>query len=252
MSKTTLNYLVIIFLFISIIISCDNSTDNINPIPGKVQLVTKSSENDVVERGIDATALPGQTRNAIIIEWNSVEDNDFKEYRVYKSLNDTLNDKFPFLASVRTPSDNPDTFYVDDNVLDDGGRYYYYVTAVDEEDQQGLRSEIENYRLSEMASLNSPSQTDTSFSGEFNWDFPSIVPDSFIFRLIKGDPEAPIQSWTFPHTVGNNYSSNQTWKTIDLGLPAFQQGNIYHWRIDIIGTENRHGSESNWLRFFVP
>ena len=88
-----------------------------------------------------------------------------------------------------TVSDNPDTFYVDNNVLDDGGRYYYYVTAVDEADQEGERSDIENYRLDEMATLNSPSLTDTTFSGEFIWDFPTIIPNEFIFRLVEGFPE---------------------------------------------------------------
>jgi len=228
-------------------LSCTNSVESDNPAPEQVRMVEKSAENAVIERGIDAIAFTGLlTQNSIYIQWHSEDDEDLTVYDIYRSQDSV--GTFPLLTSVVKQFGEIDTSYIDKNVAENV-RYYYYVIARDAEDQEGPRSTKVNYKLGEMAVLNSPSPSDTNYTGVFSWDFPSFGPDEFIFRL-----ERDIAG-NFVHEYMNqlnriDYNPHQEWNFTSLGLGNLLPGR-YRWRIDIIGADDNEGSESFWLGFQV-
>jgi hypothetical protein len=243
-----IKYFVVIILIIALFsLSCTSSVESDNPAPAQVRIVEKSAEDAIVEKGIDAIAFPGLlTQNSISLQWYSEDDEDLTSFDIYRSQDSV--GTFPLLTSIVKQFGKIDTFYVDKNVAQNV-RYYYYVIARDAADQESPRSIKVNYKLSEMTVLNSPSESDTSYTGIYSWDFPSIGPDEFIFRL-----ERDIAG-NFVHEYINqlnriDYNPHQEWNFTSLGLGNLAPG-IYRWRIDIIGADNNEGSESFWQGFQV-
>lgn len=228
--------------------NCEDTTSSENPVPGQVILVQKSAEDDSVEKGIDAQYILGSQppRDGIFIEWHPVEDKDLAAYVIRRS---TVSDStaFAVIGRVRRIAGKIDTSYVDDNV-NVGTRYYYRVTAQDAENE-GPISEPANYLLEEMCTLNAPTPT-TPFDGTFQWQWPTIQPSQFIFRLLKEViPNTPFEL-IFVQTFDNNFSPNQEWSLAELGVSALTPGR-YQWRIDIMGNVPNSGSESDQVDFQV-
>ncbi len=227
--------------------NCQNSTESDNPVPARVILVEKSAEDDSIETGIDAEFVRPQ-QNGIILQWHPVGDNDLAAYDIYRSAVDS-NSAFRKIGTVLKSLNNVDTFYVDKSpeIFPGPGmpasRYYYYVVARDEEGGVGERSRVDNYKLEEICTLNAPNDQ-SMFEGNFDWDFPPIQPDVFIFRLMKDG--VPI----YVKRLQNDYSADP-WSQSELGLDSLESGS-YQWRIDIIGADPpNNGSESAWLGFTV-
>lgn len=240
--KIRLSRLIYILLSAVLVLwNCDDSTSSDNPVPGRVILVAKSAEDDSVETGIDAEYVRAAGKNGIFLQWYEVDDNDLAAYRIYRSAVDTST-AFMLVAQVGKSMGKIDTFYIDSSV-EVGIRYYYRVSAMDEEGQEGPRSRAANYKLYEMCSLDAP----PPFDGTFQWRWPTIQPNSFVFRLRR---TSGILSDILIETFLNNYSQNQEWSLEDLELGTLAPGE-YQWRIDIIGTEPNHGSETDWLSFVV-
>ncbi|MFQ5582814.1 MAG: hypothetical protein ACE5GL_00070 [Calditrichia bacterium] len=211
-------------------------------------MVVKSAEEDPLERGIDAIVVPGLNKNGILLQWHPVVDNDLIEYLVYRKANDSTGSQFPLLATVGEKFEQIDTFFVD-STAQENVRYYYYVIAHDEADQFGERSRKDDYKLIKMSAPNSPSPTDTTFSGIFKWTFPVTIPADFIFRL-EVDFAGNFRPFKIKTHSTTNYSREQSWSLSDLGIDPLPPG-VYRWRIDNIGGDSRSGSESDWLRFSV-
>lgn len=235
-----------IFLFIGALVfwSCDDSTrSDDNPVPGRVSLVAKSAEGDSVEAGIDAVYVPATLANGIFLQWHQVDDNDLAAYRIYRSTVDTST-ALTLIGAVVKSVGKIDTSYIDSNV-EVGRRYYYRVSAIDEAGQEGPRSKAAHYKLWEMCSLDAP----PPFDSTFQWTWPVNQPHSFVFRLrsvIGSGIYVNVKIGTFMNT----YNPNQQWSLGDLGLNPLEPG-LYEWRIDIIGSEPNHGSESEWRSFPV-
>jgi len=247
MKNNTFIFICVLLSAILLIWSCEDSTSSENPAPGKVKLVNKSPEDVAVETGIDAEFILGSQppRDGIIIQWHPVQDNDLAGYRVYRSTSDSSTALSP-IANVRSQSipGKIDTSYFDKNVVA-GTRYYYRISAEDA-DQEGPLSSASDYRLEDVCTLNFP----PPFSGTFQWQWPlNAAPDRFIFRLSKQTAFGTYDSVLIK--IESDYSSPPTWSLSQLGIDSLAAGQ-YRWRIDIIGSENNNGSESDWSYFAVP
>jgi hypothetical protein len=239
---------VVAILMISFFIffNCEDTTNSENPAPGKVQLVSKSPEDEAVETGIDAEYIlgPPPPRNGIIIQWHPVKDDDLAGYRVYRSTSDS-SAAFALIATVRTHSipGRIDTSYFDQSTIA-GTRYYYRISAEDA-DQQGPRSNAADYKLENVCILHFPPPP----SGAFEWEWPiNQQPDSFIFRLSRRTLLGTYDALLIKKF--SDYSPTPNWTLPELGLDSLEAGQ-YLWRVDIIGSEDNNGSESDWLPFTI-
>lgn len=230
-----------IFLFFW---SCEDTTSSENPVPGKVQLVNKSPEDDAVETGIDAEYILGSQppRDGIKIQWHPVQDNDLVGYRVYRSTVDSST-ALSRIATVRSQSAGRiDTSYFDtDTSLVAHTRYYYRISAEDG-DQEGPRSRADYYTLEEACNPTLPNIS-TNFDGTFEWESPTGHTGNFILRISKFTLES------VKITELHNWYTHQA-NLIQLGIDSLEAG-TYRWRIDMIGSEENNGSESAWLDFVV-
>lgn len=248
MKNSTFKFMLILLSAILVIWSCKDSTSSENPAPGKVELISKSPETDAVERGIDAEFILGSQppRDGIVIQWHPVQDNDLVGYRVYRSASDSST-ALSLIATVRTRSAGKidTTFFDRDTNMVAYTRYYYRISAEDA-DQEGLRSNSADYKLENVCTLRFPPPFDSSFE----WDWPSNqAPDSFIFRLSKQTVFGTYDSVLVKKE--SDYNSPANWSLSDLKIDSLSAGQ-YRWRIDIIGSEDNNGSESDWSYFVVP
>jgi hypothetical protein len=248
MKNKSFIYICVLLVATLLIWSCQDTTSSENPAPGKVRLATKSAETDAAEMGIDAEFILGSQppRDGIVIQWHPVQDNDLIGYRVYRSISDSLT-SFRLRATVRTRSAGRiDTSFFDtDTNLVAHTRYYYRVSAEDE-DQEGPRSNSADYQLEDVCTLNYP----PPFNSTFQWQWPlNGAPDRFIFRLSRQTAFGTYDSVLVK--IESDYASPPTWSLSRLGIDSLAAGQ-YRWRIDIIGSEDNNGSESEWLNFSVP
>ena len=95
----------------------------------------------------------------------------------------------------------------------------------------------------------------------FYWNFPDVIPDSYILRIQEEFTDRIVFVKEFQVT---EYFSNQSF---DLGdstkienPPQFVSGFMYRWRIDAVGPgilnpddpdKNYSGSESQWFTFIA-
>ncbi len=100
--------------------------------------MTETSENDAVQFPIDKTA-PNPVKNLHILDdnstftWDKAEEEDFKEYKIYRSY---LNaDMFRYIGKTSTNS-------FCDRTAAESQTYYYKVTAVDLYDNESDESDI--------------------------------------------------------------------------------------------------------------
>lgn len=247
MIKETRQIVVILMIAFFAFSNCEDTTNSENPAPGKVLLVSKSPEDEAVETGIDAEYIlgPPPPRNGIIIQWHPVQDDDLAGYRVYRSISDSSS-AFALIATVRTQSvpGRIDTSYLDQSVIS-GTRYYYRISAEDAE-QEGPKSSAADYKLENVCILHFPPPP----SGAFEWEWPiNQQPDSFIFRLSRQTLFGTYDVLLIKKF--SDYSPTPNWTLSELGLDSLEAGQ-YLWRIDIIGSEDNNGSESELSPFSVP
>ncbi len=238
--------IIVVLLGLFLLEGCTNSTSNDVPPPEKVQLVSKTAEDDSLERGIDA--LDG--KNAIYLEWYSQENRHLAGYVIYRSEKGTQD--FGEIGRVEKYYGIIDTTFIDDSVqVGAQQRYYYYVRAFDELGQFGPPSDTVNYSLVGMPLLSYPvNVTVTETQPRFIWDF-SYIPHEFIFRLqIKKGENYYYLTKPFRQIV--EYEPHQEWQLTDLGYNSpLTTGMSYRWRIDVVGSEDSQGAESAWAEFRV-
>ncbi len=236
---------------------CQTGVENQDLPPGKVQLVAKTAEDSTLEKGIDAIAIVGANnqviQNAILIEWHPLPDDDLVAYEIYRKMGDSTG-TFNKIAEVRKEFERLDTVFVDTEVS--VSRYYfYYVRARDELGQQGPPSEKVGYMLLPWPDLESPINNDV-FQGQFVWNFDeNFVPARFVFRLERQIGQSTyVNIFTKLITLIADYSPHQEWNLAKLetyGLQTPLPTGTYRWRIDVMGSGDYQGAESNWAIFRV-
>jgi len=246
-----LKILIILFFMFSLLIRCENGDVNKEPPPARVLLVERTPDTGAIEHGIDAKFNPNQTEtNSIFIEWHPNQEKTLSGYYVYRS--ESFDKNYVAVGKITRDYGIIDTTYEDNNVSLHQ-RYYYFVKAFDEFNQFSEPSDTVNYKLVENPILSEPNPGyNASNSPVFVWNFNvNYIPGSFIFRLLKKEGEVFKPLITEEIWLDVEYKTHQEW-SLDKISPylTLPTGN-YKWRIDIIGSEDFHGAESDWLDFTV-
>jgi hypothetical protein len=238
------------FLIFSLLINCANEEVNKEPPPARVLLVEKTPDTSAVENGIDAKYNPNQPDyNSIFIEWHPNKEKTLLGYYVYRS--ESFDKNYIAVGKITRDYGIIDTTYEDNNVSLHQ-RYYYFVKAFDEFDQFSEPSDTVNYRLVENPILSSPQSP--GYNGDniplFVWDF-KYIPGSFIFRLIKIEGEILQPLITEEIWLDVEYRTHQEWSLAKISPNTTLPPGNYKWRIDVVGSEDFYGAESDWLYFTV-
>ena len=230
------NYIIIIFLILLCVLSCQQDEVNKVDPPSKVNAVAKMSDTSVVERGIDAfydAASPD--KNYIFLEWYRNPENKLAGYDVYRSIDSVRN----FSAIARVTSRNRlgiDTSFIDKTVSLNQ-RYYYFIRAFDDLEQYGDPSDTLEYELIDVPILSYPIYNiGNIISPTFKWSFTnSIDPHFFVFRLEKIENELYINIHTKLCERITDYKTEQEWDLPKLQFSSTLASGTYRWRIDSIG-----------------
>ncbi len=251
-------YLNISFLLILVVLlACQSGVENQDLPPGKVQLVVKTPEDAPVEHGIDAIAIVGANnqviKNGIFIEWHPLQEDDIEAYEIYRKAGDSSG-TFNKIAEVQKEFERLDTTYIDTSI-NVNRTYFYYVRARDAIGQQGPNSQKAGYTLLPWPDLELPINNDI-FNGVFVWNFDeNYVPSTFVFRMERQIGQGTyVNIFTKLITLIADYSPHQEWSLAKLesyGLQTPLPTGTYRWRIDVIGSAENEGSESNWATFRV-
>jgi hypothetical protein len=236
------SYFFLLFGMFFIILNCKKQVVNGTIQPDKVQFLPAVSDTCRVERGID-TIPEG---DAIFLQWIPGSGDIIRGYEIYRSdvrLGPYQQITDPYLLV------QSDSVFIDYLVTIDK-KYYYYILAVSDDDVQSDPSDTLNYKLIEKADQMHLQEGAVPSKPLFRWKDPTGWGASpyYIIRLI--DVAADNYIWIskvdplFSEFQEVQYNADGS-ATLDSLVP----GIIYDWRIDISGSSNNCGSESQWVRF---
>ena len=245
------------FLPIIVYIACsDSNGPNTNP-PASLKFIAKGPDTAIIEQGVDA--IPD--KDGVLLEWGKSGDQNIRYIDVYRQReNETFFRKI-WTIDLETASAGDDVSYIDDS--DDLGiniYNYYYLRTRNSDDVEGQPSDTVQYNLLIKPELSRPNGEAVDELPVFYWNFPDVIPDSYILRIQE---EFTDRVFVKEFQV-TEYFSNQS---LDLGDPTivenppqFVSGFMYRWRIDAVGPgilnpddpdKNYSGSESQWFTFIA-
>jgi hypothetical protein len=144
----------------------------------------------------------------------------------------------------------PDSVYVD-NTTQIYQRYFYYIQAVTDENLLSDPSDTLDYKLIRKATGLTPSGEIGENKPEFSWeDTNNPIQPAYLLRLFDLLTEDTIWFVEIP----SSYSTREKIMFNADGLASvdsLQIGVEYVWRLDILSSEDRCGSESQWVTFRV-
>ena len=189
------------------------------------------------ERGIDAVP----EGDALQLDWQ--RNSRYSGYLLYRRGE---GDKG--FVSLRQLNGRDSTFVDQDN-LALNKRYYYYLVGLDEDNNKSESSETVDYMLVPKAY-----NLGISWSPEviFFWNIPEVAPDQYLLKLFDDFTNELVWMSRVRSGYGDLREQVQyNWdkKAKPAGLVS---GRRYRWRIDVIGSATRSGSESQWDRFTAP
>jgi len=244
------------FLPIVSIIACSDTGGPTVSEPGSVVFVAKTADTDSVEQGIDA--VPDQ--NGILLEWETLKEENLKYYDIYRQRDGETYFKKIKSIDIETASTGEATRYIDDpNDIIFNIYNFYYIRAVNKDGISGAPSDTVQYKLMQKPILVRPKGETITGLPIFEWNFPDVIPDSYILRIMEEFTERIIFVREFQT---EEYFSEQS---LDLATkanpPEFISGFTYRWRIDSVGAGiirnddgselNYSGSESEWSTFIA-
>jgi len=243
-------------LFLWVIACQQDEVNQVDP-PPRVNVVAKSSDTSVVERGIDAIyKVSSPDKNYIYLEWYRNPENKLAGYEIYRSIESHRN----YSSEGRVTSRNRlgiDTTFIDKTVSLNQ-RYYYFIRAFDDLEQYGEPSDTMEYELIDVPILSYPIYNIGNVpSPVFRWSFTnSIDPHFFVFRLEKSENELYIDIHTKLCERITDYKTEQEWDLPKLQFSSILTAGRYRWRIDSMGPapEEQYlssGSESAWVIFII-
>jgi len=234
--KTT-SYFFLILGGLFAILSCQNDGTSSEDRPSAVQLIEKSEEHALTETGIDA--IP--ETNAIYIEWQLHEDSEVNKYEVYRRSE--LQSTFVLINTVEEP------FYSDSGV-ELNVRYYYYILAMNYDHEKSVPSDTVDYKLLEKPSRLSPAGGTAGKNPTFEWEDINQAND-YIVRVKRSDNNQNVWLTVVRANFGSDYQQTVFNSDGTASIGSLSTGVTYQWRVDVIGPEDRCGSESVWAMFTV-
>jgi hypothetical protein len=212
----------------------------------------------VVEIGIDAVP----DKEGILLEWYKSNDRNIRYIDIYRQKDGETFFRKIWRIDLETASSGQDISYIDDSEDIGFNKYnYYYLKALNSDGGEGQPSDTIQYNLLQKPILSRPNGEIIDGLPVFYWNFPDVIPDSYILRI----QEEFTNRLVFVDEIQvDDYFNDQ-----DLDLandprienpPQFISGFTYRWRIDSVGsgfldpddrTINYSGSESQWFTFIA-
>lgn len=219
------------------------------PVP---QFIPRSSELDLVEQGVDATA----EGNYIYIAWYPSDAGDLAGYRVYRQAQDSVSflppeliEDLPLseLSSASTPDYLDRSSLLAPNAqtgLSSG--FYYWVSAYDAGGNESGLSESAFYKLLPKATLSPPVQQNDSLVIQWGYTSASVSQvDYFVVRLFQSSGGDWVPFWLQQHSF---------FDPLRVVYPQPLAAGTYRVQVDVVGaapSDQPAGSESA-LMFNLP
>lgn len=230
----------LIFILVFLNFQCSPEGEKLGEKPSPVVMIEGVSDTSPAEKGIDAVP----EGNGIQIEWIPSSDPYVIGYELFRS--DKRYESYRLVADVDVLKKR-DSVYVD--ILDASmlnTRFYYYIYAISDTEVKSDASDTLSYMLIEKAMDLSPQGNISESKPEFSWKDPNNPQKAaYVIRL----KEALNDDLIWIEWVPSNYEDTQTVEYNSSGgadLDSLLTGMDYLWRVDIIGTEENSGSESQW------
>lgn len=222
------------------ILSCQSSTTGSGRAPLPVQFVPKTSEEAVVEQGIDA--IP--EGDAIYFAWYKQDPNEIEKYEIYRQTEPE--DEFYLTDTVQ------DTFYVDnlDPLTELNERMYYFVLSVNYDSKKSTDSDTINYKLLEKPTPLMPSGSIENDKPLFQWNDITQAND-YIIWVKRSDTDQIIWHSKIQANLGSEHQQIGFNSDGTAIVDKLTDGIPYEWRVDVIGPETNCGSESAWTLFQI-
>jgi hypothetical protein len=229
-------YFFLLFAGIFIIFHCDKSTNNGSTGPARVVLLSGVADTSRVERGIDAVP----EGNIIRLEWIPGDLNEVAEYELFRSTVRT--GSYASIARIAAT----DSSYQDMDVQPDT-RFFYFIRALNREGLQSEPSDTLSYKLILKATDLMPSGIITESRPELSWTDPNNPPKAFyILRITEGVSGDVVWISVVPSSYTGGSESIQFNSDGSATIDSLENGVMYHWRVDVRGSEANSGSESVW------
>lgn len=234
-------YFFLLFGLIFTIFNCTKQVNTVDRQPSSVFLIPGVDDTCRVERGIDAVP----EGNVIRIEWIPSSEEEVTGYEIYRGVDDKTG-PYNLIAGL-TVLTVTDSFFVDGPVSLNK-RYYYYILAVTYDDDKSAPSDTLDYQLIQKAANLLPRGETNDSRPDFSWEDPNSPPKAYyVVRLVEVASGDIIWISLVPSSYNPNretvlFNGDGT-ATADSLFSSID----YQWRVDIRGSEDHSGSESNWV-----
>ena len=242
------------FLPIIVLTACSDTNGPVTEEPGRLTFVPKGPDTAIVERGIDAVP----DKDGILLEWFKSNDNSIRYIDIYRQKDGETYFRKIRTIDLETASAGKDVSYLDDSD-DIGINIYneYYLRALNSDGVEGQPSDTVQYNLLQKPILSRPNGETVIGLPVFYWDFPDVIPDSYILRIQEEFTNRVVFVREFQV---KDYFHDQSLNLSEVeNPPQFVSGFTYRWRIDSVGAgidpddrdKNYSGSESRWFSFIA-
>jgi hypothetical protein len=233
----------LLFGTIFIILNCKKQLADEGIQPAPVYLIPAVHDTCRIEKGIDA--IPDG--NAISLQWLPSKEDIVRGYAIYRS--DVKKGVYQIIADETVLSQFDSLFF--DFSITLNKRYYYFIVAVSDEDMQSEPSDTLDYKLIEKASQLSIQQGENQLRPVFQWKDPNAWQASpyYVIRLVSVINGDYVWISQISPQFGSEFQQIIYNEDGTAAMDSLVPGRDYDWRIDVAGSENNSGSESQWSRF---
>ncbi|MFH1941829.1 MAG: hypothetical protein ABIL68_06965 [bacterium] len=227
----------LLFVVIFAIFKCTKILDSVVGEPVRVVLIPSISDTCRYERGMDAVP----EGDAILIAWIPSGEENVTEYEIYRgSRKDAV---YTQIARVQVP----DSTYLDYRVTLDT-RHYYYLLAVNDEGIRSEPSDTLNYKLIRKSTGLLPVGVTTIAKPVFSWHDPNTPQKAFyVIRLMESATKQVVWLSLIPSSYSGDRETVQFNHDGTAHIDSLGADIDYQWRVDVVGSEDCSGSESEWI-----
>ena len=237
-------YFILIFLLIFIMLQCSEQDSISEEKPPPVSFMPGVPDTSVIERGIDAVP----DGHAIQLQWITSTDEFVIGYEIFRSQEKSGSFQLIADGSVLHKQDSLFIDTIDSTLINI--RLYYCILSINDNDIRSDPSDTLSYMLIQKADNLFPQGSISDQKPVFMWEDPNRPQkDAYVIRLLRADTEEII--WLA--RIQSNYSSDQQTAVFNedgtAGTDSLETGREFIWRVDILGSEDASGSESQWYLF---
>lgn len=234
----------------ALLAGCSKGLDGDTTPPEAPVLLRSPPDTSARERGIDAVPEGDWIR----IEWVLGREEDLAGYEIYRRDEDQMVDSLIVSLPIEdvTPV-SADTVFWRDKTVNFYIRYIYRMKAFDRSGNRSSYSDTVDYKLLPKVDPEKPSGEIEERKPEFQfqWGEGASWISAYVIKLIDSegnyvwisDKRDDVRGYGEPATITYNVDR----KAISDSLAS----GTYWWRVDVIGSEPRCGSESEWMEFSV-